>query len=165
MPYSREQIDKMLATLDDWRAREHAVTSSLFAYQFVDDVAREMMRHGFSRRLADLQHCLDRIFEILPPDAKEPTRRALQDATAFLQAFVINTFGAIDNLAWVWAKEARVPEDANGTPLRRGRIGLTPDHKILRRSLSDATQKYLKGTDAWFGYLKEYRHALGSVLN
>lgn len=158
MAYSRDQIEKMLATFDDWRVRESAVITSLFAYNFVDSAAREMMQHGFSRRVADLTHCLERVFEILPPDAKEPERDRLSDSTAFLQAFVINTFGAIDNLAWVWTLESCA---VNGRKLPDRRyIGLTPANVTVRASLSDATQAYLKGTDPWFEYLEDYRHAL-----
>lgn len=158
MPINHEQIEKMHVTLDEWRVRESAVTDALFAYKFGDAVAREMMQHGFSRRVADLKHGLERVFEILPPEAKEAARGDLQDATAFLQSFVINTFGAIDNLAWVWALEfcsvnrGKLPD--------RGRIGLRPVNTTVRGSLSNATQNYLKGTDDWFGYLEEYRHAL-----
>jgi hypothetical protein len=159
VPYSRETIAEMQNKLDEWRVREDALTRWLFGYPFAAAVAREMMRHGLSRRIADLQHGLDRIFEILPPDAEAPSRSDLYDATAFLQAFVINTFGAIDNLAWVWACEAHV-RDERDRPLVRSRIGLTPDHETLRGSLSKQTQAYLRGTDAWFGYQEEYRHAL-----
>ncbi|ATQ41699.1 hypothetical protein [Caulobacter mirabilis] len=159
MPYSDEQIGQMEVMLDEWSERERAMTRALFDHPFVDDVAREMLRHGVKRRVADLQHGLDRIFEILPPNAASPSRRDLHDATAFLQAFVINTFGAIDNLAWVWAREASVL-DSRGRPLRRGQIGLTPDHAILRGSVSRETQEYLESTNEWFGYLEEYRHAL-----
>ncbi|OYU68593.1 MAG: hypothetical protein CFE28_00400 [Alphaproteobacteria bacterium PA2] len=145
--------------LDEWRGRENALTRWLLGYPFADEVAREMMRHGMSRRIADLKHSLDRIFEILPPDAEAPSRRDLYDATAFLQAFVINTFGAIDNLAWVWAREANV-RDKRDRPLVRSLIGLTPDHQILRGSLSEKTQAYLQSLDPWFEYQEEYRHAL-----
>jgi hypothetical protein len=159
VPYSRKKIAEMRDVLDDWRARESILTRTLFAYPFANEIAQEMMRHGFSRRISDLKHTLERIFEVLPPDMDAPSRRDLQDATAFLQAFVINTFGAIDNLAWVWARESGVL-DQRGHPLGRSRIGLTPDHEILRGSLSEATQAYLRTTDDWFGYLEEYRHAL-----
>lgn len=158
LPYSREQIDQMEDTLEEWRVREMAVTRALFAYTFVEGAAREMMQHGFSRRVADLKHTLERLFEVLPPEANAPTQRDIRDATAFLQAFVINTFGAIDNLAWVWALEARITD--GGKPLKRKHIGLTAGNATLRGSLSDATQTYLKGTDGWFTYLEDYRHAL-----
>lgn len=157
--YSREKIAEMRDMFVEWQERESVLTQRLFAYTFVSEVAHEMMRHGLSRRISDLAHALERIFEVLPPDADAPTRRELQDATAFLQAFVINTFGAIDNLAWVWAREAGLL-DKKGRPLGRTRIGLTPDHEAVRGSLCEDTQTYLRSTDDWFGYLEEYRHAL-----
>jgi len=118
-----------------------------------------MVQHGLSRRLADLRHGVDRIFEVLPPDAVDPGPRDLRDATAFLQAFVINAFGAVDNIAWIWTSETD-PRDARGRPLRRGQIGFTPDHVLLRATVSDRTRACLEAAGAWFGYLEDYRHAL-----
>lgn len=89
----------------------------------------------------------------------DPGPRDLRDATAFLQAFVINAFGAVDNIAWIWTSETD-PRDARGRPLRRGQIGFTPDHVLLRATVSDRTRACLEAAGAWFGYLEDYRHAL-----
>ena len=159
MPYTPDQIEQIEEMLEEWRAREAALSRSLFAYPFRAPRAREMMQHGLSRRLADLKHGLERVFEILPPESRSPTQRELRDATAFLQAFVINTFGAIDNLAWVWTCEADI-RDNRGRQPKPGRIGFTPDHDLLRQSVSQRTRDHLQGTDDWFGYLEGYRHAL-----
>lgn len=159
MPYTPDQIREIGEMHEEWLERESALTRRLFAHPYGSARAREMMQHGLSRRLADLRHCVDRIFEILPPDGEDPGQRDLRDATAFLQAFVINIFGAVDNIAWIWASEID-PRDARGRPLRRGQIGLTPDHVVLRATVSERTRAYLEATNAWFGYLEDYRHAL-----
>ncbi|QTC88409.1 hypothetical protein [Brevundimonas pondensis] len=159
MPYSDEEVAEMQDQRDEWLERESALTTALFRLELQNAPAREMMTHGVCRRLSDLKHGLKRVFEILPPQEAEPTREAVLDATAFLQAFVINIFGAMDNLAWLWRLEADV-RGRNGQPLHRNRIGLTPDNADLRGSLSARTREYLAGTDAWFEYLEEYRHAL-----
>lgn len=143
----------------EWLERESALTRRLFAHPYGSARAREMMQHGLNRRLADLRHGVDRIFEVLPADVKNPGPRELRDATAFLQAFVINVFGAVDNIAWIWTSEID-PRDAKGRPLRRGQIGFTPDHALLRATVSEHTRAYLEATNAWFGYLEDYRHAL-----
>lgn len=159
MPYSEEQTEEMADKIDEWKDREAALTARLFALEFRNSDAREMMLHGVSRRISDLKHALERVYEIIPPQEAEPSRDALWDATVFLQAFVINTFGAMDNLAWLWRLQADI-RGPKGQPLHRSRIGLTPDHTDLRASLSEKTQAYLLGTDVWFGYLEDYRHAL-----
>lgn len=159
MPYTQEQADDLQDRIDEWLERESRLTRDLFALQLLRPEAREMMQHGVCRRIGDLKHGLERIFEILPPQEAAPDRMALRDATAFLQAFVINTFGALDNVAWLWRLEGDI-RARDGRPLHRSRIGLTPGHMDLRRSLSERTQAYLRGTDPWFGYLEDYRHAL-----
>lgn len=159
MLYTQDQAGEMADKIDEWLERESALTRDLFRLTLSSPDAREMMQHGVSRRIADLKHGLERVFEIIPPLEAEPTQAALRDATAFLQAFVINIFGTMDNLAWLWRLQADV-RGRNNQPLHRHRIGLTPDHTELRQSLSAQTQAYLQGTDEWFGYLEDYRHAL-----
>jgi len=159
MPYTPGQIEQMAQALDGWLERERTLTLTLFGYRWSDASAREMMEHGVSRRIATLKHCLERTFETLPPEAGQPSRGELLDATAFLQTFFINAFGATDNLAWVWVKETGVT-DRRGRPLARSEVGLTPRHVALRESLSETTRAYLAAADEWFGYLQDYRHAL-----
>ncbi|PZU00560.1 MAG: hypothetical protein DI624_01915 [Brevundimonas sp.] len=159
MAYTDDDVTEMQDRCDDWLEREGALTNELFRLQLQVPRAREMMTHGVCRRLSDLKHGLQRVFEVLPPQEAEPTREAIWDATAFLQSFIINVFGVMDNLAWLWCLEADV-RGPNGRPLHRSRIGLTPDNEDLRGSLSARTKAYLTGTDAWFGYLEEYRHSL-----
>lgn len=158
MTYSRENIERMQNARAEWAERQGQLVRSLFFYPFKVPAAREMMQHGVSRRLADLKHSLKRVFEIIPPDATAPSPSDLSDATAYLQAFVINIFGVVDNFAWVWALEADVRE--KGRFVHRSRIGFTPDHRVLRASVSERTQAYLATTDAWFGYQEGFRHAL-----
>nr|WP_143840480.1 hypothetical protein [Novosphingobium panipatense] len=124
-----------------------------------DDRGREFATHGLSRRLNMLEHCMDRIFETVPPEEGEPSRSALMDATAFVQTFVINVYGAIDNLAHVWCSESDL-RDKQGRPLAPMRIGLGPKCQFVRASLPADLQTYLGELDAWFAYLEGYRHAL-----
>jgi hypothetical protein len=49
------------------------------------------------------------VFEKLPPELDEiPERDAVVDATLTTQAFVMNAFGCLDNLAWIWVCEKAV---------------------------------------------------------
>jgi hypothetical protein len=115
--------------------------------------------HGVSRRLNTIRHCLDRTLDHVPANATQPSRSDLLDATAFLQALMINVFGVIDNFAHVWCAESGL-KASNGHPVDDKRIGLTAKYKMVRSSLSRDLQSYLAGMDEWFGYLESYRHAL-----
>lgn len=119
----------------------------------------EFGKHGVGRRLSTLGHCLNRVFEVIPPDVERPAREAVLDATAFLQAFVINVFGLIDNLAHLWAHESGVTREG-GRPFAPLGIGLTRKQADFRRTLPEDLQAHLAEHDDWFGYLENYRHSL-----
>ncbi len=107
-----------------------------------------------------LGHCLKRIFETLPPNSDTlPTREAVHDAEAFLQSFLINCYGALDNLAHIWVAESGLCAP-DGRPLGRYSIGLTSKYTAVRGSLPDSIQKKLESYGEWFSYLENYRHAL-----
>jgi hypothetical protein len=47
-----------------------------------------------------LTRCVERVFEVLPPEQVEiPERGATYEATTHIQAFVMNAFGSCENLA------------------------------------------------------------------
>ena len=81
------------------------------------------------------------------------------DATAFLQSFLVNCYGAFDNLAHIWVVEADI-RDGRGQPIGRNSIGLTSKYLRVRQSLPQALRDKLGEYDEWFTYLEDYRHAL-----
>ncbi len=122
--------------------------------------AREHAQHGFSRRLKTLVRCIDKTFEILPPDRVDlPTSEELSDANINLQAFVFNVFGSIDNLAWIWVAEKNLTKD-DGSPIPNEWVGLRKMNKLVRDSFSPEFQEYLNGLDEWFDYQENFRHAV-----
>lgn len=158
--YSAETILQFADTYETWKHREDDLMTKFLVRAYRADRASEFARHGLSRRLQGLLHCIDRTFKVVPPEGDSvPSRDDLMDATAFVQSFVVNVYGAIDNLARIWCLEAEVKQ-ANGTPVPDGHIGLGPKNTIVRTSLSDRCQDYLKSADGWFEYLENYRHAL-----
>ncbi|WP_027052796.1 hypothetical protein [Mesorhizobium erdmanii] len=159
MAYPESQISQFSDELAKWLDREDNLATALLIRECRKPETSELVRHGLMRRLATLKHAIQRTFEILPPQETEPTRDMLMDATSHLQTFVINVFGAIDNLARIWCMEADVRKP-NGTPLKSMAIGLTPGHVPVRASLSQPFQDYLASADPWFAYLEDYRHAL-----
>jgi hypothetical protein len=81
------------------------------------------------------------------------------DATVNIQAFLVNAFGCIDNLARIWIHEKPVTTE-RGKPLPKGEIGLAVHHTRVRTSLSQAFQDYLKTLDEWLTFMGNFRHAL-----
>jgi hypothetical protein len=129
--------------------------------QYVSPIAREYAHHGVARRLGTLARCIDRVYSLLPPELDEvPGQDVRTDATIFIQAFVFNAYGVLDNLALVWVNERNIRKP-NGQPLPNGRVGLTKDKEEVRQSFSAEMRAYLEERDPWFTYLENFRHSLG----
>ncbi len=121
---------------------------------YESDRAREFAFNGFARRLKIMARCATRVFEILPPDLQGlPARSHLDDAEIQIQAFVFNTSGSLDNLAWIWVSERRLD-------IPRSRVGLAPNNKDVRQSLSPEFRDFLGRFDQWFDFIEDYRHSL-----
>jgi len=120
MTYTDEQIEQFRDELDRWMEREDDLTTALITRQYRKPETSELVRHGLLRRLATLKHCIERTFDVLPPDMVDPDDDALMDATSLVQTFVINLFGAIDNLAtiWCWESDLRKPNGKVPGPIR-----------------------------------------------
>lgn len=142
-------------------AKALELTEALLSRRYSSDRAKEHAHHGVARRISTLARCIDQIYAILPPGLEGiPAKGACSDAAIFVQAFVFNTFGALDNLAHIWVGEKDLRGD-NGRPLPNSRIGLTDDKAEVRASFSMPLQAYLANLEPWFSYLKSFRHSLG----
>lgn len=158
MVYSTEQVAGFHKSLEEWTAREGQLSESLIMRDYKHERSRALAAQGAARRLRTLIRCIEQVYTLVPPDAASPSRGNIDDAAVWLQAFMINTYGVIDNYARLWVWEADIQH--NGKPIKPMHIGLRPDNTIVRESLSEETQSYLANTDDWFGYLENYRHAL-----
>lgn len=125
---------------------------------YIQERSRILAAQGAARRLHTLTRCIEQVYNLVPPDSVLPPLDRIDDAAIWLQAFMINTYGAIDNYARIWVWEADVQH--KGRPIKPMNIGLTADHTIVRESLSAEMQAYLATTNDWFRYLENYRHAL-----
>jgi hypothetical protein len=160
MTYAAAQTQQLMDELRQAQARGEALVEAFLLHPFADPVAQEYARHGFVRRTHTLMRALARIFEVLPPDVAEiPERDMLLDATINVQAFVFNTFGCLDNLAWTWVTERGV-KSRKGGALRPSQIGLGPNAEDVRASFSPGFRTYLEGFEAWFRHVEDFRHAL-----
>jgi hypothetical protein len=101
---------------------------------FVNEQAKEYAQHGLCRRLSSMVHMVETVFELLPPDLDAiPERATVMDASACIQNFVMNAFGCLENLAWIWVLERNV-RGKGGTQLGRFDIGLGKPHvRTLRK--------------------------------
>lgn len=131
---------------------------------FQNKTAAEYCTNGFLRRLKTLKRCIENIYNICPPKKLE---KLLEDDDRLdleinLQSFIVNIFGCLDNLAWIWVSEKKV-KNRRGGSLKGSAIGLMDkkQNKEVRESFSQDFQNYLNGLTKWYDeYLKEYRHAL-----
>jgi hypothetical protein len=152
-------LNALYAGYASLQGRLDAIATGYLSTPYKTKAGREFTTHGFLRRFSLMHHCVERLFEIIPPEQTEkPPDHILFDATAFIQSFVMNTFGALDNLAWVWVSEK---------PLKLGKreIGLGPKCSAARGSFSKETRDYLTAHDGWFDDLIDFRDALAHRIS
>lgn len=159
MTYTAGQITEFAERYAHWMDRESNLTTRILTHVYRKDATRTLAAHGLVRRLHTMARCMERVYNLVPLDDASPPRPNIDDAAIFLQSFVINTYGAVDNLAriWVWETDLTKP---NGGALPQKWIGLASGCEVVRASLSQPFQEYLTATDVWFEYLENYRHAL-----
>ena len=160
MIFSQEDLEKLKKEYLTVSGKHQRLVEDYLVRNYKNSRAQEYARQGFSRRLKTLVRCIDKIFEILPPDRVElPTSEELSDAAINLQAFVINVFGSTDNLAWIWVQEKSLAKN-DGSPIPNSRVGLRAKNELVRGSFSPEFQEYLRGLNGWFDHLENFRHAL-----
>jgi hypothetical protein len=158
--FTAEQIEDLRIGLAEIRPKFVALQERVVLYVFKTDGAREHADQGLARRLGTMARCVERTFELLPPDLAEiPERPATLDAAINIQAFVMSAFGCCENVAWIWAHERDV-KLPNGQPLPPARIGLGPNYPLLRAALTPGFRDYLDSRADWFAQLKDFRDAL-----
>jgi hypothetical protein len=107
-----------------------------------------------------MAQCIEQVFKIIAPDRIDiPGKNETTDCMINLQAFLLNTYGAIDNLAWVLVSEKRIIQQ-DGAPLHPSWVGLRQVNTVVRSALSPELRARLEEFDQWFDYLENYRHAL-----
>jgi hypothetical protein len=123
--------------------------------------AFQFAMEGYCRRVGIMARCISKVFEIIPPSLSDvPEKDTVTDCIIHLQAFLVNAFGSIDNLAWVLVHCLGIVRE-DGSDLPRGWVGLRKGNEYLRSRLSADLQARLVKSDDWFEYLENYRHALG----
>lgn len=128
--------------------------------RFRSERGYEHAYHGLLRRSATISHCLQAVFQQIPPRLEGiPESRSIANAEALIQASIFNLFGALDNLAWIWISESNLRRE-NGQELPRRQIGLGPGYDVVRASLSQTVRDELTALNDWFAHIEDFRHAL-----
>jgi hypothetical protein len=140
--------------LDSLRTKNDAVAEIYVTFGYKTVEGREFATHGFLRRLRMLVHCVERVFDLLPPEQERlPEDDILFDATLYIQSFIMNVFGALDNLVWIWVNEKQLP-------IGKNKVGLGPKCVAVRNSFSSEMRDYLASLENWFEHLADFRDSL-----
>ena len=119
------------------------------AATLTNEDAKEYVLQGAGRRLRILKCCIHNVFAMFPLTQE----RVLTDDEAAqlcipVHAFLINTAGVADNLAWTFAKEknAALKNTDVGLHLSKTKDLLTPEfrHYLEEEPISTWSKRYLK---------------------
>ena len=159
--FSKENIEQLYAGREEMRRQFEDLRGEFVMRNYKSERGREFAVHGFSRRLSTMVRAIDLVFDLLPPELEEiPERDIVNDATIAIQSFVLNAFGCLDNLAWIWVCEKPVLT-ADGKKLISFDVGLGPKCKKVRGSFSEEFLTYLDSRQDWVdNHLKCFRDSL-----
>ena len=159
--FKPEDIEKLHAGRTEIHEQLADLQERFLLRNYRTERGREFAAHGFGRRLSTMVRAIDVVFAALPPELDAiPDSDTIKDATHMIQAFVLNAFGCLDNLAWIWVCEKPVL-DAAGNELKPERVGLGPKCKEVRGSFSEEFVAQLEKHQDWVDkHLKEFRDSL-----
>jgi hypothetical protein len=160
MYFSQDALKKLAEGYSAIDVKLNRLIASYVGLDLKNSRAREFAAQGFPRRLKVMTRCIKNVFTLIPPEREAlPSADELSDATINIQGFVFNTYGSIDNLAWIWMFE-KGQKRHDGTPIPDNHVGLGPNNESVRGTLSSELQAYLSGLDDWLKFLAGLRHAL-----
>lgn len=156
--FSDEDLEKIKISYDEVTKTYRSLLLTYTTKNFRTAEATEFARHGFARRLKTLARCIHNVFDLCPPNIdRKLSEDELADLVINLQAFILNVYGALDNLAWIWVKEKSIL-NKKGQPLTQNQVGFSKDY--IRKSLPAEFQSYLVTLEKWFKHLEDFRHSL-----
>jgi hypothetical protein len=156
--FSKERVAELHAGLEEVHRQFAVLRENMCLRTYKTERGDEFAKHGFCRRLDTLVRSIDCVYELLPPDREEiPKRDVVVDAAIAIQAFTMNAFGCLDNIAWVLVYEKGI-KGKGGKELERLEVGL--GKKNVRDSLSKEFHAFLDGKQDWFGNLINFRDSL-----
>lgn len=122
-------------------------------YVFKNVETHEYVFHGLLRRMDIMHRCIQNVYALCQPEGVQGLGRdGVVDATINVQCFVFNTYGCIDNAAWIFVKETGIHVGKNSQ--------VSFDKPEIKSHMSSAFLKYFQGLHMWLKYLKDFRHAM-----
>lgn len=156
--FSAERVSELNASRGEVHRQFRMLQERFMKRTYATVKGAEFAKHGFCRRLDILVRSIDRVFELVPPDQQGiPERDNVVDASIAIQAFIMNAFGCLDNIAWVWLHEKDV-KHGNGAAFEPMEVGL--GKKDFRKKLTPEFRAYLDGKKVWLGNLIDFRDSL-----
>ena len=160
MSYSEESLQGLEDQILGLQGSCNDLNSSYLEREFTNEKAKEFVRCGLCRRLSLMTRCVEMVFEVLPPNSQEvPDGNLNHEVTIYLQAFVFNAYGCLENLAHIWVLEKNVKQE-NGHPLPRTWVGLGSKNDVVLKSLPKSFADHLSEIRVWYENLESFRHAL-----
>lgn len=155
--FTQEKIEELDCEYEQITSRYLNLLTKMSMLPLKEEKAREYLFHGAMRRLKILQRCIENIFSIFPPEREILLENEeLNDIAINLHAFLVNIFGLLDNLAWVFIYEKNL-----ATKIHRNDVGLFL--KKTKEYFPMEFREYLNSEQSkkWQDeYLKNYRDAL-----
>jgi hypothetical protein len=156
--FSAERVNQLLASQEEVHRQFAGLREKMCMRTYKAERGAEYAKHGFCRRLETLVRSIDRVYELLPPDQEViPERDVVVDAAIAIQAFTMNAFGCLDNIAWIWVYEKDI-KNGDGTELQRKHVGLRK--RKVHDKLTKDFQAYLGTKQEWFEDLVDFRDSL-----
>ena len=160
MVYSSDQITEMSESYFECIDQLQVLMLKYVERKYATERGREFAVHGFARRIKTIEHGLRDVFELIPPENAKPEARTLNRANAIIHSVVINVFGSLENLAYLWVHENKILDSKTGSVLSGPKVGLGKRQRALRRSFPSEVRDYIVAMQPWYDYLADYRHAL-----
>jgi len=163
--YNKDDIKRIFDRIDEIRTQYQNLSKNIVMRDFASAKGSEFATHGFLRRCAIMYRCIEKTFENLPPDLEGlPDKENVDDATIFLHCFIINVFGACDNLAWIIVYEKNITKP-DGSPIPSTWVGLRSVNRLVRNHLSARTIDALDRSEEWFKHIDVFRHSLAHRIS
>lgn len=162
--YSNEELEQLDQDRLEWTRRGEILLDRVLSRKYVDVQAEIYARQGLCRRLGYLDHALLRLHDLYPPNTLNASRYTVRDVELLLHSFVMNVFGAIDNLAWVWVLERGV-KGKKGKPLSPSeRVFLGEKSQFVLDSLTPKVKSIIQDAGPWFAEIGNYRHGIAHQI-
>jgi hypothetical protein len=156
--FSEQRVAELTQGCAEARRQYRELSERFFLREYKTDRGAEFAKHGLCRRMETLIHIIENVFDILSPDLDViPDRDDVVSATIGIQAFTLNAFGCLDNIAWIWVHERGVKGEG-GVELEPIEVGL--GKKYVRKSLTDGFRKLIDSRQGWLGNLVDFRDSL-----